>query len=224
MPQLKEILHAIVSDIAEAKSLATHTSVRRAELYKSHPLLSSLPAPTMRLRNVTIDLPMVILAETPGTAGKTADPEDVADDITAMLKDAAGVRGISLSEAELAQFREGFVRHTQVPLQSDDRLNGTGVRETFSRAVDLSLMEMSKTSTSPSLLDRLGPLRHDLKHAAAAAALEGSSEPTITVDVRSDQIKVADPKTVTRIHFELCEDGLEWQRETDAPKRKLVPE
>jgi hypothetical protein len=224
MPQLKEILHAIVSDIAEAKSLANHTSVRRAELYKSHPLLSSLPAPTMRLRNVTVDLPMIIMAETPGLAGTTADPSRVADNITLMLRDAAQVRGITLSEAEIEAFRQGFVRHTQVQLQDDDRLNGTGVRETFSRAVDLSLTDMAKASESASLLDRLGPLRHDLKHAAAAAALERSSEPTLTVDVRSDQIKVADPKTVTRIHFELTEDGLEWQRETDAPKRKLVPE
>lgn len=222
--QLKEIVHAIVADIAEAKSLANHTSIRRAELYKSHPLLSSLPAPTMRLRNVKIELPVMILAETPGNAGTIADPSEVAEKLGAMLADAARVRGISLTNQEVDAFKRGFLAHTKLPSEAEDRMNGAGVREAYSRAVDLSLLELADGADSSSLFDRLGPLRHELKHAAAAAALDSSSEPAMTVEVRSDQLKEAPERLITRIHFELSEDGLEWQRETDAPKRKLIPE
>lgn len=224
MPQLKEILHALVSDIATAKSLANHTSVRQAELYKSHPLLSSLPAPQMRLTKISLDLPLLIEAVVPGIAGETADPAEVASSLRGQLAEDAKARGIALTNADLDAFQSGFLNYVKSPAAAADRLQGTGVREAFSRAVDLSLTDLSKDAKRPGLFDQLGPVRHELKHAAASSAVVGAGEPSITVDVRTDVIRTTDPSRVTRIHLELAEEGFEWQRETDGPKRKLIPE
>jgi hypothetical protein len=225
MPQLKEILHAIVSDLTEAKNLANQTTVRRAELNKSHPLLSSLPAPRMRLTNVKIDLPFLIEAVVPGTPGSAESPRNVVDALVQLLRDGARVRQVPLSEADFATFKEAFLSNAETTTRDPQRLQGAGVREAFSRAVDLALMEVAKRSNNPALFDQLGPMRHDVKHAAAAAALKQASEPSLTIEVRTDQIKArASEGTVTHIHLELNEDSIEWLRDTEAPKRKLVPE
>jgi L-alanine-DL-glutamate epimerase-like enolase superfamily enzyme len=179
----------------------------------------------MRLTNVRLDLPMIVEGMIPGTKGTVGDPSAVVDSLTEVLRERADARGVSLSADDLAHFRSGFLAHADRPADSADRLQQTGVRENFSKAVDLALADVGAKAANPALFEQLGPVRHEVKHAAAAAALRNQSEPSLTVEVRTEEVKArSDPQSITRLHFELNEDGLEWERETEPPKRKLVPE
>jgi hypothetical protein len=180
----------------------------------------------MRLTNVKIDLPFLIEAVVPGTPGSPESPRNVVDLLVTLLRDGARARQVPLTDADLATFKEEFVKQAETATREPQRLQGAGVREGFSRAVDLALMEVGKRSDNRALLEQLGPLRHDVKHAAAANALKQASEPSLTVEVRTDQIKAraGGGEGVTNIHLELNEDSIEWLRDTEAPKRKLIPE
>ncbi|MCH9680972.1 MAG: hypothetical protein K0V04_06035, partial [Deltaproteobacteria bacterium] len=59
-PRLSEVLAALVSSVARARSVADSEALRIACMYQQHELLRGLPAPRLRLTRVTVGLPVMI--------------------------------------------------------------------------------------------------------------------------------------------------------------------
>ncbi len=74
-PKLSEVLAALVSSVAQARSVADGEALRIACMYQQHELLRGLPAPRMRVTRVTVGLPVMITELVERTSAQRADVE-----------------------------------------------------------------------------------------------------------------------------------------------------
>lgn len=74
MPNLNEVLGAILNSIASARRMADEQTVRLAEQYLQDPLLAGMSVPRIRLPEVIVDLPILIEGCDQGAAAEEPAP------------------------------------------------------------------------------------------------------------------------------------------------------
>lgn len=111
---LADLLGALASDITAARAQADAQAVRIAQLYREDPLLRTLPVPHFRLADLTITMPLAILAvpkaqEAEPPKGLEAEPGPPSEGV-AVAATTAEIQSASASEA-LMQLRVNFTEH-----------------------------------------------------------------------------------------------------------------
>jgi hypothetical protein len=96
MPSLGEFLGAVLSDAARARVRADVEAVKIAGAYVQDPLLKNLPVPRFRLPDITVDVPMLVLALSGTNDSTRALPfeEPTSSELRAVVR--AGLRGAGI--------------------------------------------------------------------------------------------------------------------------------
>lgn len=76
--KLSEVIGGLVASIAHARSVADAEALRIAHRYRQHELLKGLSVPRLRIRNVSISLPVILTATIPGNAAVANSPQEIA--------------------------------------------------------------------------------------------------------------------------------------------------
>lgn len=76
--KLSEVIGGLVASIAHARSVADAEALRIAHRYRQHELLKGLSVPRLRIRNVSISLPVILTSTIPGNAAVANSPQEIA--------------------------------------------------------------------------------------------------------------------------------------------------
>ncbi|MBX3738299.1 MAG: hypothetical protein KF715_16510 [Candidatus Didemnitutus sp.] len=76
--KLSEVIGGLVASIAHARSVADAEALRIAHRYRQHELLKGLSVPRLRIRNVSISLPVILTSTIPGNAAVANTPKEIA--------------------------------------------------------------------------------------------------------------------------------------------------
>ena len=75
MPELSEILGAIVAGVTQARRIADEEAINVARRYQQEPLLKGLSVPRVRLPDVVIELPIIVQSYEPAQPAQLVDPD-----------------------------------------------------------------------------------------------------------------------------------------------------
>src|SRR5262245_65883643 len=78
-PKFSDVIAALVASLASARSVADTEALRIAHRYRQDELLKGLPVPRLRLRKVSISLPVILTGMIPGSAAEI-QPSHVIED------------------------------------------------------------------------------------------------------------------------------------------------
>ena len=229
MAYLSDYLGQLMSEISIARSQADFEAIRLAELYANHELLKHFPIPRMRISDLDLDIPIVII-ESEGP-----------------IEDAGSRGGLSVLE-----MRERF----DAALQRELKLHNIKVDDEGMNSLNISLNSLSKHMHRPKFLlvdtnvvadrftsdvrkflkkkeyttpDKVNNFINSLGKAARLDFLEARPvPPRIRIGATSAEIREAPPEAIVRISIRISEEGLELTQiapqDDHDEKVRLVPE
>lgn len=130
-PTLSEVIGSLVSSVAHARSVADAEALRIAHRYHQHELLKGLPIPRLRIRKVSISLPVILTELEEGEGAVASNPADIAESVAEALRssfEAMGARLDRLSQQESATQEEKKERVTFKQLWALARREQTIIR------------------------------------------------------------------------------------------------
>lgn len=90
-PKFSDVVGGLVSGVAQARSIADVEALRMAHRYRQIELLKGLPVPRLRLRRVSISIPMLVSEVVPGEPCAHATKEELAAKAGTAATSAIGV-------------------------------------------------------------------------------------------------------------------------------------
>lgn len=164
--KLSEVIGGLVASIAHARSVADAEALRIAHRYRQHELLKGLSVPRLRIRNVSISLPVILTAMVPGQAATPNSPQEIAriaarafqeaiDWAADHLRDLRQMKNLSPEEKK---WQERFERLVPAMTQADapallrESLDGE-MKQTLA---NLSLAEAGTTPSDAAIRDAVG--------------------------------------------------------------------
>src|SRR5262245_18948902 len=100
-PKFSDVIAALVSSLASARSVADVEALRIAHRYHGDELLKGLPVPRLRLRRVSLSLPVMLTGLIPGAAAEM-QPSRVIEE-AAINAYKAGLEALSVSLQRASQ-------------------------------------------------------------------------------------------------------------------------
>ena len=80
-PKFSDVVGGLVAGVAQARSIADVEALRMAHRYRQIDLLKGLPVPRLRVRSVSISIPMLISEVIPGKPGAHIPERDLAEHV-----------------------------------------------------------------------------------------------------------------------------------------------
>lgn len=230
MVYLGDYLGQILSEITIARVQADLESVRIAELYANHDLLKHFPVPRVRLGDVDLDIPIIIIE-----ADEPPDKERPRGglSVSAMLRH---FQSLTSQQLELSSIDLNKKTRTELDQQLEERSRKMGRPEYVN--VDTNRTANQFTTTVRRFLQQreiepeaIRSFTESLNIAARRDFISArSAHPRILVGATSSQIQEAADESVTRITIRITEQSMEWTRITaesdddDDNSERLVPE
>ena len=232
MINLGDYLGQLLSELTIARAQADLEAVRVAELYANHELLKHFPIPRIRIKDIDLDIPVIIVkTEDPPAQGSPRGglpPEELRDRFLNVLDGQLERYSLKIDDRE----REELVASVQ---DITDRL----VRPEYVQ-VDTNLAADRFSSVVRKLFERkrleLGPKNVDrfvesVRRAARTDFINARSDiPRIVIGATSAEIREAPAEAIVRVSLRISEEGLEWTQissrdEDDGDENfRLVPE
>lgn len=97
-PKFSDVVGGLVSGVAQARSIADVEALRMAHRYRQIELLKGLPVPRLRLRRVSISIPMIISEIVPGKPCTHITEKELAAKVGKAAKKAIDVIGKEAKE------------------------------------------------------------------------------------------------------------------------------
>ena len=224
MPNLGDVIGAMLADVARARVRADLEAVRIAEIYSRDPLLKHLSVPRFRLPDLVIDLPVLVAdggRPPDGGEGWTVEEPSSAE-LRIAVTEALGAAGISLTARELTKVAGTVVqRSTQVFADSDrSLLSPAKVAGELAEA----LVEVLKGMDLPD--EQLRAAADGMTN-AASKLMSTKVKPTAGLDViiAAEALKAhGDSSSVLRLRMTVAEDGYELLTRDDGAGFTLTPE
>jgi hypothetical protein len=88
LPRLSDVLGALVAGVAHARGIADSEVMSIARRYRRHEYLRGLSVPRLRVREVVVDLPVLLGGVVPSEKARIAGPETIALAVAAALAEA----------------------------------------------------------------------------------------------------------------------------------------
>jgi hypothetical protein len=161
--RLTDVLGALVSGVAHARSVADSEVMNIARMYRRHEYLRGLTVPRLRVNKVVIELPVLLDRVLPAESARLNSPEKVATLASKALRNAAGdlLKYIDTTSHKMTPEVAERAKTLMQMFQSDTR----GVLKQFGTAI----------------IERMRTLKERLEGGAA-------EEMTITAPVLRDEI------------------------------------
>lgn len=230
MIKLGDYIGQMVSELTVARMQADLEAIRVAELYANHELLRHFPVPRMRLKDIDIDMSVVVLKadEIPDNASPRGSvPMGVMKTIfKTTVDEILTLHNINLSQPEVNN-------HDAIADLVFERHRGPEVVR-----VDSNLVADRLTATVRSLLakkklekSQIDAITDSVRSTIRRRFTESRIlPPSLMVGVTSKEIREASDESLVRISLKITEEGLEWNHiypedgGDEDVRSKLIPE
>lgn len=232
MSTLGDYLGQIMSEVAMARMQADLETIRIAELYASHPLLSRMPVPHIRLPDVDLDIPLLIKEAEPPRPGESprggASRSELRAKFEEVLRSHLARSSVDLTPGVARQLDDALDARERAPAPPMELAVGVSrLADDFTAAAVGVLKEALRAGLEGDL-GRRGIDESALRDDARVAFLQlRSAPPRLNVIVSSAAIREgASSDNVARIRLKLTDQGVEWATvESNGVRRDLlVPE
>lgn len=230
MADLGQLIGTFLASVAHARRIADEETTAIAEYYRDNPLLERMSVPRIRVSELTLELPMLILAHDEGKAPTLRDNAEIVNAVGEELHTQLEM----LDSPQRERFQKLFRNNLANELQKMRRIGSSGQyfqREHIVRAVDNAFV---KTSDKIGVAQRIPPAqariisRNIQRFASDMAFEELGVPPRIDASIITAEIKEhASAGNVPRIRLVIKEEGLEWdvvERSDGTIRRTLSPE
>lgn len=232
MPNLSEILGAIMTSVAEARQIADEQTIRVAARYQQEELLQGMSIPRFRLPEIEIELPVVVEAHDPAQPEEIAKTTDVLNNTRTYLKTLAQTNeNLAISDKSLNEFSQSMETQLKKNAVTPTKILQSNTKEDFVKAGEEALLHLSQLSESPlsqAQVERIKPLLRD--YISRTAVVKPARSANLRVLVETEKVKKfadSNNKAVVHLRLSLREEGLEWselQYEGGQTKARLIPE
>lgn len=229
MTDFSEFLGALLTQVAHARRMADEETAAIAEHYRDHPLLEGMAVPRIRLPEVSLDVPLLINAQSPSSRGSWEEPAVVVEAVVDSLDAAADAVQARLPPDTRSSFSSLLRKRLEALHATDAPAN----LESSVRTVDNTFSEFKRragrefANAVPPAAERA--ILSELRSTMRRVALKSVGEPSrLDVSVETGVVKESAPgSTVARLRLVIREEGVEWsvaQGEDGQQRRSLTPE
>ncbi|QLH06427.1 hypothetical protein [Nitrosopumilus ureiphilus] len=233
MVNLNEVIATILSDLALARVQADIESIKIAETYANDPLLKNLSIPRMRLRSVSISLPVAIDKVDERKIAESKKPisrNELLQVTQNSFENTISKRKLSMSRNDSDKIKKSLGRkiilvEKELPWIMNDAVTLSNVisNEVGNKLEDVRVAE-GKKLTSVELRETIDEIKLDLKRGISNLR----RPPNLEVSVNTGELKNMSPKeTLAGFNLTIDEDGMEWstwESNSGVVKKQLVPE
>jgi hypothetical protein len=227
MPNLGEVIGALLSDVARARVRADVEAIRIANAYSGDPLLKHLPVPRFRLPEIVIDLPVLLAGvDEPSKAGaplSVSKPTDV--EIRQAAREGIAQSPLRFTQKQVASLSAAPVQRAKQLFETDaPSVRGLGwVADELASAVVGAVWGVTERDFSPEQLEALTTSSKTAMTALVVTKL--APPPSVNVTLTSGAIKEhADNESIVRIRLTISEDAYEVVEREDGQGFHLTPE
>ena len=232
MINLGDYLGTLLSEITIARVQADLEAIRIAEHYANHELLKHFPIPRVRVREVNLDIPVVITnTESPPDKGSPRGgvlSEVLQERFLKNLQKQLDKHSIKIDDAEQGQLIQKIDNETERLVRPALVQIDTNLAADRYSAVVGRLLEKKKHEIGSNKLNTfLDILRRTSRSDFLNARLD---IPRIQVVATSAEIGEAPAESVVRISLRVNEEGIEWTSSTsfvngeEEVENRLIPE
>lgn len=221
MPDLGDVLAAVLSGMAHARRQADETAAELAEYYRTDPLLAGMAAPRFRVPELTLELPLLLDDFEEQEEAKPATKAAVISAVAAAVRDAADRQRVALPRAAMARVRDRFSS------QLDDavRRSPEKVAQAAESALRAGVGEEEFAAIDPARRRRM--IAEVTESARNSALSRPTVPPRLRATVVTEQVRQVDPDRVVHIRLTIAEEGVEWtpvERPDGTVTHTLTPE
>lgn len=224
MPNLGDLIGAMMADAMRARVQADIEAVRIAEMYSRNELLRHLPVPHFRLPDVVIDVP-VLVSGGPRPRAESASVAPTDDQLREVVSQTLKTHKITLPRGEAVRSGSVAVDRLKVTLSSESQpiLTHNRISQDVARSVVDHVRSVAHTALPEPTLQALeSTLRTSLSSLILAKI---PSTPALEVVADSEQIRAHDdPASIVRVRLTISEEGYEMVAHDDDSGYTLTPE
>jgi hypothetical protein len=226
MPNLGDVIGAMLADVARARVRADQEAIRIAEIYSRDPLLKHFSVPRFRLPDLVIDLPVLVAdggLPAAGGEGWSID-EPTGAELRQAVSEALAASEVKLTRAEIAKVTSAVVGRSA-------QLFAEGDRSVLTPAKVASELAATLAGT---LREVGGDIQDEQLRAVEAATTDAVAKlmttkvkptPALDVIVTAEALKAhADSDSIVRLRMTVAEDGYELILRDDGTGFSLAPE
>lgn len=233
MINLGDYLGQLLAELTIARSHADLEAVRVAELYANHELLKHFPIPRIRIKDIDLDIPLIIVntEDSPplGSPRGGLPPEELRDRFLKVLEGQLERNSLKIDDKvreELLTSIEDITHRLVRPVfvQADTNL----AADRFVAVVKKLLLKHKLLEFSPKEANSfVESLRRSVRTDFINARLD---IPRVVVGATSAEIREAPVEAIVHISLRISEEGLEWTQisskgDDDSDENfRLVPE
>ena len=213
MANLGQLLGALLASLAHARRISDEETVAIAEYYKDHPLLEGMSVPRVRVSELTLELPMLVISHDEGTVPVLQDDEVIIQAVMEELEQ-------QLAKRPSVKNAQKFINRFRANLESElakirrlERDNQRFQREHIVRVVDSAFAETLREARSTKIPPgQAKQILSNLKRVARDVAFVTESvPPTIEASIITPEVKdQASAGNVARLRITMKEEGVEW--------------
>ena len=229
---LGQLLGTLLASLAHARRIADEETAMIAEYYKDHPLLEGMSLPRIRVPEMTLDVPMLILSHESGSSNEPADTGTIVTGLAEELQGAAKREALDIDNQSIDLFAKELNREVERlrPQTPNHHFSREVVVRASERAFSSLIKRQQTERTSPHIPpDAQKRITADLRHRASQLALKKSgAPPLIEASITTAEVKEgASSGTVSHVKLVMKEEGLEWsvaEDENGSRTKTLTPE
>lgn len=231
-----EIIGSFLVGLAQARRMADEQTAALAEYYQSHPLLQGMSVPRVRVPEMSIEVPLLLLGHRQAEPVRLRAPDDLMTGLAMRLDESLRNAAVSDEERAALQQRSEQILASRLRSVAQPDESQPATVEGMQRAVGEAL-EAALSDDEPSLrpASRLSAedrerIARDVRDYLDRNALEQPGRPSrFMASVLTSEVKEkADAANVARIRLVIKEEGLEWSVSTSGNggvvHRSLTPE
>lgn len=208
MTYLGDYIGHILGELTIARAQADGETVRLAEFYADHELLKHFPVPRLRLQDIQLEIPVLVLdiTDSAGGSGPRGGPNS-AD--TALVFDGIvdkHLAPLDLTENKRNQVRGALARQYQLLSKRENMgLDAGGLAERLTK----TLIRELKALDVPE--DKRNTVRDSVRaEAKMELQLKAVDPARIGIGIKTSEIRDASPDSVLRISIKIVEEAVEW--------------
>lgn len=227
MPTLGDVIGGFLSDVAQARVRADLEAVKIAQIYSADPILRHLSVPRVRLPEVIIDIPVVVvdISQPTERAGWSIEAASAAA-ITKAVRSALTKSGLRLPREDSARVVTAAVERAKEIFERVDRALLSPARAA-AELTDAVVAAVQATSRGSAALSDLRGLPEALTSSLTALFVgESKLSPSVHVLVGAGEIKEHSDggSNVVRLRLTVTEDAYDIIERDDGRGFLLTPE
>ncbi|HSZ69428.1 MAG TPA: hypothetical protein VK756_03615 [Solirubrobacteraceae bacterium] len=207
---LSDLLGALASDVTAARAQADAEAMRIARIYRGDPLLRTLPVPLFRLADLTISMPLAILAVPAAGATPPLALSLAAATVLALVLDALSERGgESGGDPAAAIARAIEAERGRLEREPEATREPVAIADAL---VDAALGALSGVQRTLAEASGAGsPFEQELRLRARARILALTPTPGVQIAATTAAIDaVGSRDSLVQLRVNLSERGVEW--------------